>query len=158
MRSDEILYLVNNDVRLKRVNQHVKWVRHHPRGTSGLHNYHASASLGVAVMKWYTTMEKNVSAPNVFTNCIKFSSICTESMVAADQEEVWGVFLGAGTNAVRRGCCGNCQQSFLLPRLAPRRLTRSPSLGKHGVSLTRISVTRELTKGAYYPFVGLGQR
>ena len=114
VRRDEILYLVNNDMCLKRANQHVKWVRHHPRGTTGLRNYHASASLGVAVMKWYTTMEKNVSAPNVFTKCIKFSSICTESMVAmvavttAGQEEVCGVLLGAGINAVRRGCCGKC--------------------------------------------------
>ena len=127
---------------IKRVNQHVKWVRHHLRGTTGLRNYHASASLGVAVMKWYTTMEKNVRAPNVFTKCIKFSSICTESMVAATtagQEEVCGVLLGAGVNAVRRRCCGNCA----------RFLAR-----KHGFSLTKISVLRELTKGRITPLSG----
>ena len=71
---------------------------------------------------------------NSLTKCIKFSSICTESMVAV-------------TTATQSAVGAAVIVSFLLHRMK-----------KHGVSLTRISLTQELTKGEYYPAVGLGER
>ena len=42
---------------------------------------YASASLGVAVITWYRTIDPKVITPKILTNTIRFASICASSIV-----------------------------------------------------------------------------